>query len=99
MLIKRNKVDFLEWRMGKGGTAELFDIAVMSNRRKGVGREMITEMENAAKKKGVSRVYGFVRTENAVAREFYKKLGYKEVLLENFYPDGHAMIIMKSCKE
>jgi ribosomal protein S18 acetylase RimI-like enzyme len=95
MLIKRNKVDFLEWRLGKGETAELFDIAVMSNRQIGIGKEMVKEFEGKCKKKGIVHIYAFVRMENAVAREFYKHMGFKEVFLEDFYPDGHAMIVMK----
>ena len=94
-IIRKNKIDFLVYREGKGGTAELFDIAVMSNRQVGIGRSLIEEMENRCRERGVSRIYAFVRVENGLARVFYKKMGFTEVFLDNFYPDGGAVIVTK----
>lgn len=80
--------DYLYWREGMGGTAELFDIAVKSERKRGVGRELVEIMKTQS---DASRIYAITRASNAVAQMFYMKIGFTEnVLLPRFYEDEDA---------
>jgi ribosomal protein S18 acetylase RimI-like enzyme len=87
--ITRNEKDCLLWRYGAGGEIEIYDIAVYSERRKGVGREMVNELSKAT-------LYAFCRADNAIACRFYESLGFVGSLLENFYTEGNAMIYVKT---
>lgn len=94
-IIKKNKVDFLVYRPAGGGTIEMFDIAVMSERGKGIGTSLINEMIKREKPKVI---HGITRESNEGAITFYKKLGFTTTLLENFYPDGNAVMVIKQCE-
>lgn len=79
------KPDYLEYRDGSGGTVEIWDIAVVSERRKGVGTSMVMELVTRCLDRGVKRVYAVTRAENRVAQEFYRSLGFHPEPLYDFY--------------
>lgn len=86
---------FLEWREGSGGTVEIYDIAVNSERRKGIGRAMIKELAEAYP--GYT-IFAFTRASNAVARLFYEALGFQGTVVEKFYQGDPAMLYVKWAK-
>jgi ribosomal protein S18 acetylase RimI-like enzyme len=89
--LRKNKLDVLEYRPGQGGTTELYDIKVMTQRGQGIGTSLVQELEALVGPK----IYGFTRKENSQARAFYQKNGFSELVLEGFYPDGDGVIIWK----
>lgn len=88
-LIRRNERDYLSYRPGHGGTVEIDDIAVYSERQRGTGRAMV---EAALARTGAAKVYALARAENAPARKFYEALGFRPVELPGFYEDGDAVM-------
>lgn len=92
--------DFVVWRLGMGRTAEILDIQVSSERRKGVGRELVelavrTIRGNAP---DVAIVYAITRLKNTIAHQFYEALGFRLVgRLHYFYRNSgdkseHALV-------
>jgi ribosomal-protein-alanine acetyltransferase len=58
-------------------------------RRKGVGMELLKEIEKEFRNVGVRVCYLEVRADNVVAKQLYLKLGYSKVeVLENYYCRG-----------
>ena len=92
MKITRNKgKDYLVYREGQNYTTEIYDLAVMSERRKGIGTEMI----NKLKEKG-GHLYAFMRYSNHRAKSFYEKNGFVAYHLPKFYPDEDAYLMLWS---
>lgn len=89
--IVKNKNDILEYRLGNAGTVEIFDIVVRSERQRGVGRSMIQEL---IEKESPSTIYAFCRASNANAHHFYRKVGFREVDIGEFYEDGRAKLFI-----
>jgi ribosomal protein S18 acetylase RimI-like enzyme len=89
--ITKNKVDYLVYRIGMAGTVEIFDIAVKSERQKGIGRELV---QTLIAKTNPKRVYAFCRSTNESAHKFYDRLGFIGYDLPNFYEDGDAKIFI-----
>ncbi len=58
-------------------------------RRKGYGKQLISQLEGAAKQKGCDHAQ--VRTFSFQARGFYEKLGYQVVGTLDDYPDGYTL--------
>lgn len=79
------KPDHLQYREGSGGTVEIWDIVVWSERRQGIGRSMVEELFTACRSVGVRRVYAIARAENRIAGEFYEAMGFRSVPLFDFY--------------
>jgi len=76
--------DHLLWRTGSGGTVEIYDIAVMSERRKGVGRGMVAELLRSLPPTTI--VFAITRADNEIAQQFYEALGFRTVnVLRRFY--------------
>lgn len=85
--------DYLVWRVSSGGTIEIVDIAVGTERGKGKGRRLVEEVLTIARASGSHLVFAITRAENAIAREFYGKLGFREVAtLPGFYREGDAVM-------
>lgn len=84
---------FLVWRLGSGARAiEIFDIAVTSERRKGVGRDLVRKLLKNVPN-NTSLVYAITRIGNTVAQQFYEGIGFRLLgRLHNFYRDGAAEI-------
>ncbi len=76
--------------------AHLDLLAVMPKyRRSGIGRKLITWMEQSALTAGISVVYLELRAGNEVARTFYKSLGYCRVKrLRGYYGGREAAVCM-----
>lgn len=85
--------DVLVYRDGGGDTIEVFDIVVNSERKVGNGRKLMEMLEEKVGKG--THIHIFARHQNIVARQFYKKMGYNPILIQNFYPDGHANLYTK----
>lgn len=90
MKIIRNKIDELQYKIGHCGEIEIEDIKVMSERKKGIGREMFNELLELNPK----TVYAFTRKSNVVGRHFYKALGFREIELPNFYSEEDAILVI-----
>lgn len=67
--------DFLVWREGSGGTVEIFDIAVNSERRVGIGTCLIHQMLGSVPP-ATQLVFAITRASNSIAREFYEGFGF-----------------------
>jgi ribosomal protein S18 acetylase RimI-like enzyme len=79
--------DFLVYREGSGGTVEIFDIAVNSNRRAGRGRRLVKFLFNSLPD-SVPCVWAITRAENLVGQLFYENLGFEvKGVLRRFYSD------------
>jgi len=91
MEIRLNEVDFLNYRNGSGDTIEIYDILVNSERGKGIG----TNLLNILKEREPNKViFAFTRESNTLARAFYRKNGFQETLIPNFYPENSIMEIL-----
>lgn len=89
--IVKNNQDVLKYRDGMGGTIEIFDIVVRTQRSIGIGSRMIQEL---IEKENPSVVYAFCRKENVHAHNFYKKNGFRPVDIGQFYSDGCAIMFI-----
>jgi ribosomal protein S18 acetylase RimI-like enzyme len=77
-------VDFLVWREGSGGTVEIFDIQVGSERCKGRGRKLVETLFNSLSLN--TRVFAITRSDNETAQKFYERLRFCVVgVLRQFY--------------
>lgn len=83
--------DYLSFREGSGGTVEIFDIAVNSERRKGVGKKLVNILLNQLDKEADKppTVFAVCRSTNKIAHLFYEAVGFRIVAnLFDFYKDG-----------
>lgn len=88
--------DFLDYRLGSGGTVEIFDIAVGTERRQGKGRTLIERLVQEHIPRGCKLVWAITRVDNLIAHEFYEKVGFRRIAhLKNFYPEGDAFMYGK----
>lgn len=77
--------DFLVYREGMGGTVELFDIAVMSERGKGIGRKLVNSLIRRVQGEYLE-IFAITRISNTVAQQFYEALGFRICArIHNFY--------------
>lgn len=90
-IIKNNGLDIIDFRQGKENTWEIFDIKVTSTRRKGIGSSLVKEMIETVNPR---IVYAFTREKNELARAFYTSLGFKDILIPNFYQEGNAIMVI-----
>lgn len=86
--IKRPK-SWLIYRPAGGGTIEIFDIHVGSERGIGTGTAMLEEL---LEKEEPQRVVAITRMSNILAQKFYKKNHFDRVVLPSFYPDESAVM-------
>lgn len=94
--ISKNKIDYLEYRKGMADTLEIYDIAVMSERGKGIGTSLVKEL---IKKENPKIVYAFCRESNKLAHSFYRKFGFKGTVINNFYGEESGIIfVYETCK-
>jgi ribosomal protein S18 acetylase RimI-like enzyme len=100
-LIILNDVDRLEYRSAGGETIEIFDIAVNSEKRKGIGTKLIDELINEVEQIGCERITAITHSCNDTAQKFYESNGFVGTLLPNFYkvfspyPTGDAIMYIK----
>lgn len=84
--------DYLIYRIGMGGSVEIFDIAVNSERRTGIGRAMVEKLKELFPE---HTIFAFARAQNSIARDFYNALGFYPTMVPDFYHDNggkHAIL-------
>jgi len=70
---------------------------VPSCRRKGVGTQMLKEMEKILKEKGINECHLEVREDNHAALKLYLNSGYQKVaVLEKYYGGKHGLFLKKT---
>jgi ribosomal protein S18 acetylase RimI-like enzyme len=91
--------DYLDYRVGSGGTIEIEDIAVMSERGKGRGTELLNQLISECRDMPTMPrlIWAITRAENEVAQHFYEARGFRVVgVLRDFYheerPSGRPSI-------
>jgi len=86
-----------EYHGKRAGHVHTLDV-VKKARKKGVGRSLLKRFEDVALQKGAGFCYLEVRTDNAPARELYRKMGYREKgTLHDFYGIGkHGIRLTKN---
>jgi ribosomal protein S18 acetylase RimI-like enzyme len=85
--------DYLVYRYGHNNTVEIDDIAVMSERRKGYGTQLVDRL-----KKKNKNIYALMRASNDKAKLFYEKNGFKGTLIKRFYQDEDAILMLWSAQ-
>lgn len=70
-------------------------------RRQGVGMALLEATVSAARKKGLTRIELYVRTDNENARRLYEKFGFvvegllrKHILIDGAYRDSYIMSVV-----
>jgi ribosomal-protein-alanine N-acetyltransferase len=78
-------------------TADIHTLTVIdSQRRKGIGRELLKRMIDLARSKKVNAVLLEMRLGNDQARPLYEQMGFIEVLQrENYYAPGVTAVVMR----
>lgn len=76
--------------------AEIDDVAVSAEyRRRGVGKQLLKKAEEEVKKRGATRAFLEVRSNNLPAMNLYEGGGYTAVRRrERYYPDGEDAFVM-----
>ncbi len=70
-----------------------------AQRRKGIGRRLLRELERIFYRKNVSASYLEVREDNVMALRLYEKMGYKIMgRLKNYYGCTHGICLKKVLK-
>jgi hypothetical protein len=93
IVLDREPLDFLDWRVASGGTVEIVDIQAGSARREGKGRRLVRRLYRDMPA-GVPLVWALTRTENAVANSFYAALGFRAMaVLRDFYGRGEDAVM------
>lgn len=79
--------DFLDYRVSSGGTVEIFDICVASNRRAGIGRWLVDQLiATVCDPHGIRRIWAITRASNFIAQAFYEALRFRVIApLRDFY--------------
>jgi [ribosomal protein S18]-alanine N-acetyltransferase len=66
-------------------------------RRKGVGKQLLKEMEKILKEKGINECHLEVREDNHAALKLYQDSGYKKIaVLEKYYGTKHGLFLKKT---
>jgi len=76
---------------------ELYYLAVRRDQQgKGIGKELMTWFENKMKEEGFKKIFLTTEKVNTKARDFYEKIGYKEVgFLKEKHKNSDAIIYRK----
>lgn len=83
-IVYNNGLDRLTYREGSGKTVEIFDIAVGSERRKGIGRALVSDLMDRFPQGTV--VWAITRSDNCGAQRFYEGIGFRTIgVLRSFY--------------
>lgn len=81
-----NQQDFIVYEVRGGNTVEITNIAVNSERRAGIGTQLINTMIKHLKCEDPYNLYVMTRESNTVARDFYRAVGFQTVaILPEFY--------------
>jgi len=86
---------YIVWRVGTGENVELLHLRTFV-KRKGYGRKLVYGMlESLKEKPPYHSVFGFTRTSNLEAQEFYGALGFNLQEIDGLYRDGQAIMFWK----
>lgn len=87
-----NGLDYLAYREGSGGTVEVYDLAVNSERGRGVGRLMVNTLLDRVRGR-THLVWALTRQSNYGARAFYAKMGFTPLsTMPMFYREESAIM-------
>lgn len=75
-IVLNGGADYLVWRDGSGGTVEIWDINVGTDRRRGIGRQLIRELLERVPRE-VKVVWAVARADNIIAKQFYEALRFR----------------------
>ena len=76
--------DFIDYREGSGGTVEIFDIVINTERGVGKGRKLVEILKSRVKS---HLIFAITRETNEIAKEFYVGIGFRLIArLPLFYP-------------
>lgn len=91
--VVRTNDGFIGWRWGTGDNVELVDLQVTGVPRTGGGRRLLVEMLRVLKDDPpYCTVFGFTRTSNLDAHQFYRAMGFDMTLVLGVYADGDAWV-------
>lgn len=94
IILDEDPRDYLDWRGGSGGTVEIFDIVIGSERGVGKGRRIVELLRQEVHGKA-GLIYAITRDSNSIAKEFYRHLGFRHIaVLHRFYPDTYENGVM-----
>ena len=89
-----NDSGYIVWREGTGNNVELLHIRTFE-KGKGYGRKLVYAMLNTMSPPYYS-IFGFTRTSNIEAQNFYAVLGFKLQPIEGVYKDGNGFLFWQS---
>lgn len=85
-------VGFIVWRVGTGRNVELLHVRSFSLRQ-GHGRFLVYKMlDELSRSPPYYSVFGFTRTSNERAADFYRSLGFNLQPVNGLYRDGTAVM-------
>lgn len=93
-----NSYGYIVWRLGTGENIELLHIRTFE-KRKGYGRKLFIQMLkqiNSEDTKPYHSIFGFTRSSNKEAQEFYVAMGFNIVDVSGIYKDGHCKLFWAS---
>lgn len=84
----------LEWCLDEGN---ICNVAVSPDvRRAGVASALVTELQNAAKKRETAKLFLEVNENNVAAKSLYDKFGFVVLYVRpNYYRDAAAIVMVK----
>lgn len=79
------------------GEMEIMEIAVSpGKRRKGIGRELVNDLDAMAQSLGLEKLFLEVRVSNTAACQLYERSGFQKCgLRKGYYPDGEDALLMQ----
>ena len=83
--------DYLIWREGSGDTIEIYDLLVVSNRRMGIGRNLVNKLLVVVSllPESPHLVFAFTRPSNRISQEFYEGIGFKQYVVIPMFYENH----------
>lgn len=85
----------LDWRLAPGNVAEIVDIEVDNlHRREGEGLKLFQKLVRDLPEQ-CNHVYAFTRKSNAIARDWYRSLGFRESVVPGFYSDNDPDAVLE----
>jgi ribosomal-protein-alanine N-acetyltransferase len=67
-----------------------------AQRRRGIGRRLLQELENLFAEKNIREIYLEARVDNVAALRLYEAMGYDKIgKLKNYYGDTHGVYFKK----
>lgn len=90
---------YITWRVGTGANIELTNIKAATPGN-GIGERLFRDMLEALREHPpYHAVYGFTRTANVTAQEFYRSVGFVLSPVEGVYLDGTAVVFSRPYRE